>query len=145
MTAHISAYGRLAADPESGESRDGRPWAAARMIVTLPIPYGAGEDAERPTLLLGAIVFGERKADDLARHRKGDSLSVAGRLEMRPYTDRNGVPRDGWTVIADSVIGPRTGRPGGKRAAAPAGRRKAAPRRRYAPPAEDMPNDEIPF
>lgn len=58
MTAHIAAYGRLAADPESGESRDGRPWAAGRMSVVMPLPYGAEAGTAPPALSLGVLEWG---------------------------------------------------------------------------------------
>ena len=109
MTAHITAYGCLVADPELRETRTGKPWATARLAVALPRPRGADDDAEAPTLWLGVTVFGERGADNLPRHRKGDSLSAAGRPELRAWTDRERARREGWTVIADSVIGPRAG------------------------------------
>lgn len=144
MTAHISAYGRLVADPESRTTRAGKPWATARLAVSLPKPWGADEDADPPTLWLGITVFGERGAEDLARHRKGEMLSVAGRLELRTWSGREGERREGWTVIADSVIGPRTGRPCAGRAGGRNGRdERPAPEARAAPPS--MPDDDIPF
>ena len=114
MTAHVAAWGRLVADPEPRTTKQGKPWATARLAVTMPPPYGAGEDAETPTLWLSVAAFGQA-GETLARHIKGECLS--GRLEMRPYTTRKGEKRDGWTVVADSVIGPRSPRPrgGGRR------------------------------
>ena len=140
MSAHVAACGRLVADPES---RAGKPWATARLAMSLPLPYGADEGDDPPTLWLGVTVFGERGADNLARHRKGDSLSIAGRLELCLWTDREGVRREGWAV----VIGPRTGWPGGGgaggRSSARNGRGDGA--RRPAPSQDPMPEDDIPF
>ena len=149
MTAHIAAYGRLVADPERHETRTGKPWGTVRLAVTLPKPYGADDDGDPPTLWLGVTVFGERIAEELARHRKGDSLSVAGRLELRTWTGREGERREGWTCIADSLIGPRTGRPGGDRTGdgSPArnGRGDGSRRPAPAPSHGPMPDDEIPL
>ena len=58
MTAHISAYGRLVADPERRETRTGKFWATGRMAVTLPKPPGDPEEAEPPTLWLSVTAFG---------------------------------------------------------------------------------------
>lgn len=144
MTAHIAAWGRLAADPERREGRTGKPWATARLAVGMPVPHGADDDAEPPTLWLGVTVFGERLADSLARHAKGECLSVAGRLEMRPYTARDGSQREGWTVIADSVIGPRTPRPKGDGRPKPETRPAPAGSGGPTAPAPGL-SDEIPF
>ena len=110
MSAYLSAWGRLVADPEQRTTKTGKPWATARLAVAMPQPYGA--DADPPTLWLAITTFGQT-AETLACHSKGESLPVAGCLEMRPYTSRNGEPREGWTCVADSVIGPRSPRPRG--------------------------------
>ena len=93
MTAHITAYGRLAADPERRETRTGKTWGTARLAVTPPKPYGADDDTDPPTLWLDVTVLGKRGADNLARHRKGDRLSVAGRLERMHPPKAAGVGR----------------------------------------------------
>lgn len=150
MSAHIAAWGRLVADPVPRTGKSGKPWATARLAVTLPVPYGADDGADAPTLWLAVTVFGERLTDTLARHRKGECVSVAGTLEMRPYTARDGSQRDGWTVIADSVIGPRSPRPkgGGKpRADGNAGNAGRADPARQGPPDPEPPpfDDELPY
>lgn len=35
--------------------------------------------------------------------RKGDPVIIKGRLRSRPYTDRNGVPRTSFDIMADTV------------------------------------------
>ena len=147
MSAHIAACGRLVADPEPRETRAGKPWATARLAVSLPLPYGADEGDDPPTLWLGATVFGERGAGNPACHCKGDCLPVPGWLELRLWTDREGACRQGRTAIADRVIAPRTGRPGGggagDRSSARNGRGDGT--RRPAPSDGPMLNDDIPF
>ena len=112
MTAHLAAWGRLVADPEQRMIEAGKTWARARMAIAIPQPYGANEDADPPTLWLSITGFGQT-AETLACHARGECLSVAGRLEMRPYKSRGGEPRKGWNYIADSVIGQRSPRPQG--------------------------------
>lgn len=135
MSAQIAAWGRLVANPEARTTKAGKPWATARLAVTMPLPYGAAEGMGAPTLWLGVTVFGERLTETLARHVKGECVSVAGRLEMRPYTGGDGTQRDGWTVIAESVIGPRSPRPSG---------RKRQPAQPAADPAPDPEKTEPP-
>lgn len=54
-------------------------------------------------------------ADALAKHHKGELLSVAGNMQVSQWSGQNGETRQGWQVIADSVISARTVRPGGKK------------------------------
>ncbi len=69
---------------------------------------------------LSVPAFG-RQADALAKHRKGELVSVAGNMQVSQWTGQNGETRQGWQVIADSVISARTARPGGKKRPAGAG------------------------
>ena len=46
---------------------------------------------------------------------KANSWSVAGNMQVSQWTGQNGETRQGWQVIADSVISARTVRPGGKK------------------------------
>lgn len=70
MTAQISAYGRLVADPQLKTTSKGTQMAM---------------------------------------------VSVAGNMQVSQWTGQNGETRQGWQVIADSVISARAVRPGGNR------------------------------
>ena len=113
MTAQIAVHGRLGRDPRPIETGSGKPMTAASVAVTLD----AREDGEigEATLWLDVLAFG-RVADDLARHAKGDTVSVAGRLQLSRFTSSTtGEARENWQCVADSVISARTVRPGGGR------------------------------
>ena len=88
---------------------------------------------------LSVLAFG-RQAEALAKHRKGELLSVAGNMQVSQWTGQNGETRQGWQVIADSVISARTVRPGGKT-------RKTTGAQGNKPPAggDDPYGDDIPF
>ena len=136
MNAHISAWGRLVSDPRTGETSGGKPMAFGRIAVSM----GQREGEEPATLWLGIAAFG-RAAETLAKHRKGEHVSVAGRLEMRPYTSQTGERRDGWQCVADSIIGARSDRPsGGRKQSSGTG---AAPR--TAPRHPDEADDSLPW
>lgn len=111
MTAQIAAYGRLVADPQLKTTSKGTPMTLARMAVSLPCSQAQDGQA---TLWLSVMAFG-RQAEALERHRKGELLSVAGNMQISQWTGQNGETRQGWQVIADSVISARTARPGGKK------------------------------
>ena len=56
-----------------------------------------------------------RQTDQLAGYEKGNVISVSGTMQVSQWTGQNGETRQGWQVIADSVISARSVRPGGKR------------------------------
>ena len=110
MTAQISAYGRLVADPQTRTTKDGKTMAMARLAVALPCNAAAEGQA---TFWLGVLAFG-KQADLLAKHTKGDMVSVAGNMQVNQWTGQDGTQQQGYQVLADSVISARTARPGGK-------------------------------
>ncbi|HDY8999221.1 single-stranded DNA-binding protein [Klebsiella pneumoniae] len=111
MTAQISAYGRLVADPQTRTTASGTSMAMARLAVSLPCNAAADGQA---TFWLGVIAFG-KQADALAGHVKGDLVSVAGAMQVNQWAGKDGGTQQGYQVVADSVISARTVRPGGKR------------------------------
>lgn len=111
MAAQISAYGRLVADVQSRTTGNGNPMAFTRMAVTLPCQKAENDEA---TFWLAVTAFG-RQAQSLAKHQKGDLVSVAGNMQVNQWTGNDGGTQTGYQVIADSVISVRTARPGGKK------------------------------
>ncbi|HBW1955624.1 TPA: single-stranded DNA-binding protein [Klebsiella pneumoniae] len=112
MTAQISAYGRLVADPQTRTTNSGGSMAMGRLAVALPCHAAEGGEV---TFWLGVVAFG-KQADALAGHVKGDLVSVAGAMQVNQWTGKDGGTQQGYQVVADSVISARTVRPGGKRA-----------------------------
>ncbi|MDU6441027.1 MAG: single-stranded DNA-binding protein [Pantoea sp.] len=113
MTAQISAYGRLAADPQTRTTSGGKAMAMARLAVALPCHTAQNGEA---TYWLAVIAFGTQ-AETLARHQKGDMLSVAGNLQLNQWTAQDGAQKEQPQVIADSIVSARTSRPGGRKQA----------------------------
>ena len=110
MTAQIAAYGRLASDPQQKTTSKGTSMATVNLAVSLPCSTAENGTA---TMWLSVLAFG-KQADALAKHHKGELVSVAGNMQICQWTGQNGETRQGWQVIADSVISARTARPGGK-------------------------------
>lgn len=136
MTAQIAAYGRLVADPQTKTTSKGTSMTMARMAVSLPC--SAAQDGQA-TLWLGVLAFG-RQADALAKHQKGDVVSVGGAMQGNQWKGQDGSTQSGYTVIADSVISSRTSRPGGGRT-----KRNNPPAQTGAPQGDDPFPDDIPF
>ncbi|EOB1871594.1 single-stranded DNA-binding protein [Escherichia coli] len=136
MTAQIAAYGRPVDDPQVKQTSKGTPMTLARMAVSLPCSQAQDGQA---TLWLSVLAFG-KQADQLAGHEKGNVISVSGTMQISQWTGQNGETRQGYQVIADSVISAKTVRPGGSR-------RKTTGTQGNQPPAggDDPYGDDIPF
>lgn len=112
MTAQIAAHGRLVADVRTKTTSNDKHMAFTRLAV--PVPCRTAENGE-VTLWLAVLAFG-KQADALARHQKGDLVSVSGTMQVNQWTAQDGGTQQGWQIVADSVISARTVRPGGKSA-----------------------------
>ncbi|MDZ3900396.1 single-stranded DNA-binding protein [Escherichia coli] len=144
MTAQISAYGRLVADPQTRTTNSGGSMAMGRLAVALPCHAAEGGEV---TFWLGVVAFG-KQADALAGHVKGDLVSVAGAMQVNQWTGQDGGTQQGYQVVADSVISARTVRPGGK--AGQQGQATDALRRAQQPSSDEYDqrppfDDETPF
>ncbi len=62
------------------------------------------------------VTFG-KLAESLLKHRKGDMISTAGKVQPNTWTTGGGDDRRQFQIVADSVISARTVRPGGDRKA----------------------------
>ncbi|EMO8608312.1 single-stranded DNA-binding protein [Salmonella enterica] len=143
MTAQIAAYGRLVADPQTKTTSKGTNMTMARMAVSLPC--SAAQDGQA-TLWLGVLAFG-KQADALAKHTKGDVVSIGGTMQVNQWTGQDGSTQSGYTVIADSMVSARTSRPGGGRTKQQAGKTPAqtgAPQAATTQDGDPFP-DDIPF
>jgi single-stranded DNA-binding protein len=142
MTAQIAAYGRIAAEIQTKPTSNGGNMAFSRIAVSLPCR--AAENGEA-TMWLGVTAFG-KQADALARHQKGDVVSVSGLLQVNQWTGQDGSTQSGYALVADSVISAKTVRPGGNRKSGTTGQGQqppagAAPGNEY----DQTPPDDIPF
>lgn len=70
--------------------------AMARMAVSLPC--NAAEDGQS-TFWLGVIAFG-KQADALAKHQKGDLVSVAGNMQVNYWMGQDGRTQQGQATNA---------------------------------------------
>ena len=111
MTAQIAAYGRIVSEIQTKATSSGGNMAFTRLAVALPCR--AADNGEM-TMWLGVTAFG-KQADALARHQKGDLVSVSGQLQVNQWTGQDGGTQSGYALVADSVISAKTARPGGKK------------------------------
>jgi len=108
---HASIYGRLGRDPETRQTKNGN-----NMVMTsIAVDATPGNhEGDQETIWFQVLAFG-RVAETLARHSKGDLVSMSGRVTQNRWTGSDGEERVSMTIVADTVISARSVRPGGGR------------------------------
>ena len=144
MTAQLAVHGRLGRDPEARSTSTGTAMVTTTIAVTLE-SYKDGATTDG-TLWLEVVAFG-RVAQTVERHAKGDPVSIAGRLQMNQWRNKDGVDQERLEIVLDSIVSARTAQPGSRRKEKEgdlAGTaRKADPAQQG--PTEAGPDDGIPF
>jgi len=89
--------GRLGRDPEMYYSQTG----TAYVKFSVAVSNWDAKNGET-TIWVNATMFNEKRCEYLTRYaQKGSTLVVSGKLDVRPYTDRNGQSRFSVDVIAN--------------------------------------------
>ena len=101
MTAIINVYGRAGRDGEIRTAKSGKEWASVPIAVTLPRrEKGAETDG---TVWVKVVAFGEA-AERLGSILKGEGVTALGRLSQEAWTSPSGEVREGWSLIADTLL-----------------------------------------
>lgn len=101
MLNKIFLMGRLVADPESRQTPSGVPVTTFRIAVDRD--FKNRDTGERETDFV-TIVAWRGTADFVSRYfTKGRMAVVEGRLQIRPYTDRDGNKRSATEVVAENI------------------------------------------
>jgi len=97
-----SVIGNLGNDPELRYSPSGAPSLRVNVASNFRARTPEGEWEDR-TEWVRVIVFGQR-AESLAQYlKKGMRVFVDGRLEARPWTDRENRVRAGLEIVASDI------------------------------------------
>lgn len=100
MLNHIVLMGRLVRDPELRHTGSGT--AVASFSLAVDRDYKA-QNGERETDFIDIVAW-RSTADFVSKYfSKGRMAVVSGRLQMRSYTDKDGIRRRASEVVADSV------------------------------------------
>ena len=92
--------GRLTADPELRQTTNGV--AVTSFSVAVDRPF-TNKDGEREVDFLNVVAW-RQTAEFICRYfTKGQPILVDGSIQTRQYTDKNGVDRKVWEVVADRV------------------------------------------
>ncbi len=99
MLNTITIMGRLTRDPELRSTAQGT--SVASFTLAVDRDYGKGEDKQ--TDFIDCVAW-RSTAEFVSRYfSKGRMAVVKGRLQIRPWEDKNGNKRKSAEVVADSV------------------------------------------
>jgi single-strand DNA-binding protein len=101
-----SIYGRLGRDPETRQTKNGNDMVTASIAVD-----ATPGNAENPETIWFSIMAFGKTADTLARHQKGDLVSLSGRITQSRWTGKDGEEKTSLTLMADAAVSARTVRP----------------------------------
>ena len=102
----IAIQGRLVADPTLRQTQAGKSVATFRIACDR---NRKGPDGQTQADFIDVVVW-ERTAEFVCRYfHKGNLIAVDGRLQTRNFTDKNGVNKTAFEVVANNVAfcGPR--------------------------------------
>lgn len=97
----IVVMGRLVRDPELRRTNSGTAVTSFTLAVDRDFK---GQDGERETDFIDVVAW-KATAEMVAKFfTKGRMAAVKGRLQLRDWTDKNGVKRRAAEIIADTVF-----------------------------------------
>ena len=101
MLNKIFLMGRLVADPEAKQTPSGVPVTTFRIAVDRDFKNKQTGEKEADFI---TVVAWRGTAEFVARYfTKGRMVVVEGRLQIRPYTDREGNKRSATEVVAENI------------------------------------------
>lgn len=101
MLNHIVLMGRLVRDPELRRTQSGVPVTSFRIAVDRD--FANQQTGEREADFIDIVAW-RSTAEFVSKYfAKGRMAVVAGRLQMRSWTDNNGQKRISAEVVADNV------------------------------------------
>ncbi len=100
MLNHITVMGRLVADPELKQTPAGVPVCSFRIACDRDFK---SKEGERETDFINIVAWRSTAEFVSKFFSKGRMAVVDGRLQIRPYTDRDGNKRTAAEVVANNV------------------------------------------
>lgn len=101
MLNQITLMGRLTRDPELRRTQSGT--AVASFSLAVDRDYSGKDGGEKETDFIDCVAW-RNTAEFISKYfTKGRMAVVAGRLQIRPWTDRDGNKRRSAEVIIDSA------------------------------------------
>jgi len=100
MLNHITIMGRLTRDPEL--RRTGSGVAVASFTVAVDRDFSGKDGGEKETDFIDCVAWRQTGEFVSKYFTKGRMIIVSGRLQIRPWTDKEGNKRRSAEVVADN-------------------------------------------
>lgn len=101
MLNHISIMGRMVRDPELKQTQSGIP--VTNFTLAVDRDFSGRDGGEKETDFIDVVCW-RNTAEFVSKYfSKGRMAIVAGRLQMRKWTDKEGNKRVSAEVVADNV------------------------------------------
>ena len=100
MLNHITIMGRLTRDPEL--RRTGSGIAVASFTVAVDRDFSGKDGGEKETDFIDCVAWRQTGEFVSKYFTKGRMIIVSGRLQIRPWTDKDGNKRRTAEVVADN-------------------------------------------
>lgn len=101
MLNHITVMGRLTRDPELRRTNSGI--AVASFTVAVDRDFSGRDGGEKETDFIDCVAWRQTGEFVSKYFAKGRMAVVSGRLQIRPWTDQDGVKRKSAEIIAEHV------------------------------------------
>lgn len=101
MLNHITIMGRLTRDPELRRTNSGI--AVASFCVAVDRDWPNKETGEKETDFINCVAWRQTGEFVNKYFTKGSMIVVAGRLQIKKWTDRNGMNHYDAEIVADEV------------------------------------------
>jgi len=101
MLNHITLMGRLTRDPELRYTQSGTPVASFTLAVDRD--FASKESGEKPTDFIDIVAWRQTGEFVSKFFTKGSMAVVSGRLQIRPWEDKEGNKRRSAEVVAENV------------------------------------------
>ena len=100
MLNHITLMGRLVRDPEL--RRTGSGVAVASFTLAVDRDFGKNENGEKETDFIDCVAWRQTGEFVSKYFAKGRMAVVSGRLQIRPWTDKDGGKRRSAEILVDN-------------------------------------------
>lgn len=103
LNNEVKLEGNLVADPEQRATKTGKPVTSFRIAVdTYKGKDDSGKALEEP-MFVDIVTWSELAETTAKTIKKGNLVQVHGRLNIRKYTDKNGIKREAVEIVAQGV------------------------------------------
>lgn len=142
----VILMGRLTRDPEVRYSQGAEPLAVVRY--SLAVNRRFKRQGESDADFIPCVVFGKQGEFAERYFRKGQMVSVVGRLQVRNWDDNEGKKRTTTEVVVEEQYfaeGKSSSHTAAAAAPAPASKKNDAPSDGFYPIDESIEDDDLPF